>query len=168
MLGFGSKLKTSVGDVQVFKKSVPLAQAGDNVGVLLRGMKLEVIQKGMMLCEFGSEKISNRFEAKIYFLSKAEGGRWKPITSKYIQQIFSRTWNISCRIDIKAPQTMIMPGEHGMVELTLLKSMIMTMGQQFTVRENNITVGTGIITKVLDDIYISKSLGKLKIDNTSQ
>jgi len=163
LLGFDMKLKTSVGDIQVFKKSVAMAQAGDNVGVLLRNVKLDAVQKGMMLCELGSEVPCNRFEAKIYFLAKNEGGRSKPVTSKYIQQMFSRTWNIACRIDLIPPQEMIMPGEHSTVELTLLKQMVMTMGQQFTVRENNTTIATGIVTKVLPNVQVPKSLGKLEI-----
>jgi elongation factor Tu len=164
LLGFDTKIKTTLGDIHVFKNSVTMAVAGDNVGVLLRGVKIEFLQKGMMLCEFGSEVANNRYQAKIYFLTKTEGGRSKPVTSKYEQQLFSRTWSIACRIDIVPPHTMIMPGDHSTVELTLLKKMVMTMGQQFTIRENNMTVATGIITKVLNSINVPKSLGKLKLE----
>lgn len=80
------------------------------MGVLLRAVKVESVEKGMMLCEFGSEIAANRFQAKIYFLTKTEGGRSKPVTSKYEQQLFSRTWSIACRIDIIPPQIMVMPG----------------------------------------------------------
>lgn len=140
-----------------------MAQAGDNVGVLLRAVKIDSVQKGMMLCEFGSEIPCNRFEAKIYFLSRSEGGRSKPVTSKYEQQLFSRTWNIACRLDMVSPQDMLMPGEHATVQMTMLKKMVMTMGQQFTIRENNVTVATGIVIRVLPNIDVPKSLGKLNI-----
>lgn len=100
LLGFDTKIKTTLGDIHVFKKSVPMAAAGDNVGVLLRGVKLEVVEKGMMLCEYGSEVACNRFQAKIYFLTKTEGGRSKPVTNKYQPQLFSRTWSIACRVKL--------------------------------------------------------------------
>jgi len=161
LLGFDSTLKTSVADVQVFKKSVEMAQAGDNVGVLIRGVKLQSVQRGMMLCHHGSETISNFFEAKIYFLSKAEGGRSKPITTKYIQQLFSRTWNVACRIDLMPNQDLVMPGEHATVRLILLKKMVMNMGQQFTIRENNSVSATGIIVKTLDPLVIQQTLVKV-------
>lgn len=163
LLGFNTKIKTTIGDIHVFKKSVAMAQAGENIGALLRGVKIEVVQRGMMLCEEGSEKLGNRYEAKIYFLTRAEGGRSKPVTSKYTQQLFSRTWNIECRLDLLPNMAMLMPGDQATVQLTLLKKMIMTMGQPFTIRENNVTVATGIVTRELDSIPIQKSLGKLEI-----
>lgn len=100
LLGFDQNIKTSVGDVQIFRKSVPQVQAGDNVGVLLRGLKIASVQRGMLLCALGTETISNHFDGSMYLLSKGEGGRSRPLTSKYIQQIFSRTWNVPCRIDL--------------------------------------------------------------------
>lgn len=74
--------------------------AGDNIGTVVRGIKLSNVQRGMLLCAAGSENISNHFDASIYLLAKNEGGRHRPLTSKYIQQLFSRTWNIPCRIDL--------------------------------------------------------------------
>jgi len=121
----------------------------------------------MMLCELGSEIPCNCFEAKIYFLTRSEGGRSKPVISKYQPQLFSRTWNIACRLDVIPPQQMVMPGEHSTVHMTLLKKMVLTMGQQFTIRENGVTVATGIVTRVLDNIDVTKSLGKLNIDLTA-
>lgn len=75
--------------------------AGDNVGALLRGVKISAVQRGMLLCALGSETISNHFDGSMYLLSRAEGGRTRPLASKYIQQIFSRTWNVPCRIDLR-------------------------------------------------------------------
>ncbi|CAG9858330.1 unnamed protein product [Phyllotreta striolata] len=163
LLGFDNKIKTSVSDIQVFKKSVPQAIAGENVGTLIRNVKVKDVMRGMVLCAAGSQKINNRFKASIYFLSKAEGGRSKPVTSRYCQQLFSKTWNIPVRVDMVDNVDMIMPGEHGSVSLTLLKKMVMLPGQQFTIRENNVTVGTGIITEALPSINLIGSLGKLEL-----
>ncbi|VEN36337.1 unnamed protein product [Callosobruchus maculatus] len=163
LLGFDLDIKTSLSDIQVFKKSVPQAVAGDNVGVLLRSIRLKDIKRGMLLCAPNSLKLSNRFKASIYFLAANEGGRSRPVTGKYCQQLFSRTWNAPCRIDLDENVNMLMPGEHGSVYLTLLWKMAMAQGQQFTVRENNMTVATGVITETLENVHISTSLGKLAL-----
>lgn len=181
LLGFDAQIKTVVNDIQVFKKSQPEAKAGENVGVLLRGVKLKTVERGMLLCALNSEKVSNRFKASVYFLTRSEGGRSKPIISKYIQQLFSKTWNIACRVDLGTffikfltifrfklrfsdeNVNMIMPGEHGAVTLTLLNSMVMINGQAFTIRENNVTVATGIITETLPAVHIMTTLSKLNV-----
>ena len=161
LLGFDVKLKTTISDIQVFKKSLSTANAGENVGVLLRNIRNDVL-KGMLLCEAGTEKLTNRFEATVYFLTRAEGGRSKPVISKYIQQLFSHTWNLACRIDLLPDVPMVMPGEHSTVTVTLLKKMVISNGQCFTIRENQITVGTGMVTKVLDNVNFN-NLAKLKV-----
>lgn len=97
LLGFDEKITSSVGDIQVFKKSVASAKAGENVGLLIRGLKPKSVRKGMVLCPINSLKLNNHFKATIYFLLRAEGGRSKPITNNYQQQLFSHTWNIVCR-----------------------------------------------------------------------
>lgn len=147
LLGFGEHIKTTLSDIQIFKKSVPKAVAGDNIGALLRGVRIGSVQRGMLLCAAGSEQISNHFTASMYLLTRGEGGRSKPLTSKYIQQLFSRTWNIPARIDLMEGQTMLMPGDHAPVRITLHRQMVMTPGQSFTIRENEATVATGVITK---------------------
>lgn len=158
LLGFDQQIKTTVSDIQVFKKSVPQALAGDNIGVLLRGIKISAIQRGMLLCAHGSVSVSNHFEGSMYLLTRGEGGRSKPLTTKYIQQLFSRTWNVPCRIDLPDENGMIMPGDHGAIKLTLLRKMVMTPGQSFTIRENGSTVATGIVTKSLKslDLHMNK------------
>ncbi|KAH1007317.1 elongation factor Tu [Dendroctonus ponderosae] len=162
MLGFDTCLKTSVNDIQVFRKSLPEAKAGENIGALIRNIKLKDIKRGMLLCASKSVTLSNRFKASIYFLSKAEGGRSKPVTSKYCQQLYSKTWNVPCRVDIDN-DAMIIPGEHGNIKLTLLWKMVMSKGQQFTIRENNVTVATGIITENLPNARVIGNLGKLEL-----
>ncbi|XP_069984502.1 elongation factor Tu [Penaeus vannamei] len=119
----------------------------------------------MTLCFAGSQAAYNRFEATIYLLSRSEGGRSRPLTSKYIQQLFSRTWNITCRVDLPDGVEMIMPGDHTKVEVTLQERMVMTGGQSFTIRENNATVATGVVTKVLRSVEIPmKRLDKVDFE----
>ncbi|KAL0860375.1 hypothetical protein ABMA27_009774 [Loxostege sticticalis] len=162
LMGFGYNIKTTLSDIQIFKKSVTEALAGDNVGVLLRGMKIKSVETGMLLCAAKSFTLSNHYKAKIYFLTRNEGGRKKPVFSKYSQQMFSGTWNVAARIDLDPSMHMMMPGDHGEVYLTLLQGMVMTQGQPFTIRENNVTVATGIITETLPSIDVPKGkLGKV-------
>ncbi|KAK9874110.1 hypothetical protein WA026_002463 [Henosepilachna vigintioctopunctata] len=163
LLGFDSRRKTTVGDIQVFKKSIPQAAAGDHVGVLLRGVKLNSVDRGMQLVAKGSIKYTNRFKANIYFLTREEGGRSKPILSRYSQQLFSNTWNVPCRLDLEKGIEMLLPGEHGPVNLTLQWKMPMINSQPFTIRENNITVATGIITESLEPVLVTSTLGKLQL-----
>ncbi|KAH8284497.1 hypothetical protein KR018_000864 [Drosophila ironensis] len=157
LLGFNQNLKTSVSDIQIFRKSVPQALAGENVGALLRGIKISAVERGMLLCASGSEDISNHFAGSMYLLSRAEGGRTKPMLSKYIQPLFSQTWNVPARIDIVPGEAMLMPGEHGEVRVTLMRKMVMTPGQAFTIRENGATVATGMITERLPSLDLPKN-----------
>ncbi|GAB0090393.1 Elongation factor Tu [Sergentomyia squamirostris] len=166
LLGFGEKIKTTLGDIQIFRQSVSRAQAGDNVGALLRGVKISSVQRGMLLCAQGSEKISNHFDGSMYLLARSEGGRSRPLGSKYIQQMFSRTWNVPCRVDLLGDNDMILPGDHGTVRLSLHRQMVMTVGQPFTIRENGTTVATGVITKVHNPVNLPlNKLSKLQIDS---
>ncbi|KAK7080035.1 hypothetical protein SK128_026872 [Halocaridina rubra] len=162
LLGFDRQIRTTVSDIQAFKKSLPKAEAGDHIGVLLRGVKQDVLSRGMTLCASGSKSLCNRFETTVYFLSRREGGRSRPITTTYIQQLFSLTWNIACRLDLPEGLDLVMPGEHCNATISLLQRMVLSQGQSFTIRENNITVATGIITKLLDSVYVpSKKLDKI-------
>ncbi|KAI5745482.1 hypothetical protein M8J76_011415 [Diaphorina citri] len=164
LLGFNSKFTCTISEIQVFQKKVSEARAGDNVGVLLRNVKLKQIERGMLLAKADTLQMHNRYEAEIYLLSKAEGGRYKPITSKYIQQMFSRTWNVQVRLDLPGEDDgMLMPGEHGTVTMTLLYKMYLSKGQTFTIRENNKLVATGIVTKVLGNMEIPQhNLGMIR------
>lgn len=164
LIGFGNRLKTIVTDLQVFNKSVVKAYAGDNVGALLRGVKLDSVRRGMILCERESVTFSNHYVAQIYLLSRDEGGRSAPITNKYIQQLFSQTWNVACRIDLAEGCSMIMPGEHSTVSLTLLYKMVMMKGQTFTIRENNVSVATGIITDILEPLKLPEIKGLKSVE----
>ncbi|XP_030388125.1 uncharacterized protein LOC115634501 [Scaptodrosophila lebanonensis] len=157
LLGFNQNIKTTVSDIQIFRKSVPQAIAGENVGALLRGIKISNVERGMQLCAMGSQDISNHYEGSMYLLSRAEGGRHKPMLSKYIQQLFSMTWNVPARVDLVPSDAMLLPGEHGQVRVTLLRKMVMTPGQPFTIRENGATVATGMITSRLPSLDVPKN-----------
>ncbi|KAG8278330.1 elongation factor Tu [Homalodisca vitripennis] len=164
LLGFSRHIKTVVSDIQVFQKSVQQAIAGENIGCLLRGVKVSDVNRGMILCAKGSVTFSNHYVAQVYFLSRSEGGRRHPVTNKYIQQLFSQTWNVSCRIDLVEGSSMVMPGEHSSVTLTLLYKMVMSPGQSFTIRENNVTVATGIISKVLQPLTLPEKKGLVRVE----
>lgn len=118
----------------------------------MRGVKITSVQRGMLLCALNTAVVSNHYDASMYLLTKSEGGRSKPLTSKYIQQIFSNTWNVPCRVDLLDGNDMLIPGDHGTVRLTLFRKMVMNDGQPFTIRELGKTVATGIITKRLNSV----------------
>ncbi|XP_017485584.1 PREDICTED: elongation factor Tu, mitochondrial-like, partial [Rhagoletis zephyria] len=150
ILGWGKKLKTVVSDIQMFGRGVPKCRAGDHVGLLCRGIKQATLERGMLICQPGSLNLENRFVADLYLRSKEEGGRPKPISNKFIQQIFSQTWSGGSRIDVPDEfGGILMPGDHGKVHVTLQFGMPLKIGQKFTIRENNKTIASGIITEFL-------------------
>ena len=165
VVGFGMNHKTTVGNMQIFKKDVATTVAGDNVGINIKHLKAHQLKKGMLLSKPGSFEPTNSFEGTTYFLSKAEGGRHKPVTNKYMQQLFIDTWNIIFRLDLLGGAKMIMPGEQATVRITLPHQMPVFVGQQFTMRENNVTVATGVVTKLCDSVdIIDKVTSLAKMD----
>lgn len=166
LVGFGRMIKTSVGGIQRFNEDVAEAFAGDHVGVNLRKVKKDAIQKGMLLVKPNSVKPTNHFEGVCYFLTKGEGGRHKPALSGYIQMLYIDTWQVAFRMDIPSEEgDMVLPGDQARLKLTVLKEMPIFEGQRFTLRENKMTVASGIVTKLLDPIetHTGSKLIKLKI-----
>ncbi|OWA52687.1 Elongation factor Tu, mitochondrial [Hypsibius exemplaris] len=162
ILGHGSELKTVIADVQVFRQSVPFVEAGQNCGLLLRNVKPDQLDRGMIVCPPKISKAYNHFKAQLYFLTKHEGGRNKPVRSGYQQQMFSYTWNMEARIDLRPPMEMLMPGDNGEVYVALRKHMVLEPQQRFTIREaNQSTVATGVITSLLPDVLVEKTLSKV-------
>ncbi|KAH9503424.1 hypothetical protein Btru_072979 [Bulinus truncatus] len=151
IVGYGNITKTVVSDLHVFGKAVKECAAGENLGALLRGVKNETLQRGMILGVPGTLSQNNAFKAHLYLLTKQEGGRERPITNNYIQMMFSDTWNISACVRLPEHITMLMPGEAAQVEILLRLPMVLTPGQRFTIRENNLTTVTGIVTDILPD-----------------
>ncbi|WAR00531.1 EFTU-like protein [Mya arenaria] len=149
LLGFDKKINTTITDLQVFKKSVPQCNAGENVGVLLKSIRQEQVRRGMYLVKDGSAKMSNLVEAQIYVLKASEGGRVKPVLNSYIQQMYMSIWHMESCIQLHEGTSMVMPGETLKTNILLAKDMVVNEGQKFTIRENNVSTITGIITKVL-------------------
>ncbi|XP_074650730.1 elongation factor Tu-like [Tubulanus polymorphus] len=150
LLGHGNKISTNVGDLQVFRKSVASCMAGDNVGVLLRGVRPEMIERGMYISKPGSFSQFTDLEAQVYVLTKTEGGRSKPIMNNYMQVMYSGLWDMGVCVKMTDDRMMIMPGEAATCRLLLRKPMVVAPGFRFTVRENHITTLTGVITKTLE------------------
>nr|XP_033333012.1 elongation factor Tu-like [Megalopta genalis] len=168
LLGFDEKQKTSISDIQIFQKSVPEARAGENVGTLIRGIKLNSVRRGMILCASNSLNISNHFEANFYLLSPQEGGRQHSLPRNgFCTTIFCSTWNTYCRFDFLLPGgvDILMPGEITTARLTSMFCMPVTEGQFFTVRENKRTIGAGQVMKVFKQIQVDKrKMHKVKVN----
>lgn len=158
LLGYDTEMKTTLTDIQVFKKSVQSAKAGDHVGILLRGIKKDFVHRGMVLCKPESQHQHNHFEAHIYVRTRAEGGRSKPITTNYINQVFSDTWDIAGCMQLPEAMNMAMPGDNLVCNIVLRKPMVLQVGTRFMIRENQFTSVTGVITKLLPD-FTDKLVG---------
>jgi elongation factor Tu len=149
LLGYGNQLKTAVSDIQVFHKSVPRAIAGENVGILLRGIKREFVDRGMFLAPPGRLHQSNRFTARLYVLTHAEGGRSKPLTSGYINMAHVDTWTMAACVRL-SDRPMAMPGDLvDSAEVLLRKPMVLRQGQRFVVRDNQRTTISGVVIELL-------------------
>jgi len=135
----------------MFHKILEEAHAGDQMGALVRGIKREDIRRGMVMAKPGTMKAFDNVEAQIYMLSKEEGGRQKPFTSYFQAQMFSKTWDTAAQILLQDKE-MVMPGEDSKLQLRLMKSMVIEQGQRFTLRDGQVTLGTGVVTKVLPNL----------------
>ena len=136
----------------MFRKILDEGEAGDNVGLLLRGIDKNEIKRGMVLCHPGQIKPHKHFKASIYVLKKEEGGRHTPFGNKYRPQFYLRT--MDCTGEIKLPEgvEMVMPGDNVEIEVELIYAVALNEGLRFAIREGGRTVGSGQITAILDDI----------------
>jgi len=150
IVGFDQDVKTTCTGVEMFKKLLDYGMAGDNIGALLRGVNREDIRRGQVLAKPGTIKTGNKFSAEVYCLSKDEGGRHTPFFSNYRPQFFMRTADITG--DIKLPEgvEMVMPGDKVSLNVELIYNLPLDKGLRFNMREGGRTVGTGIITEVLE------------------
>lgn len=156
-VGYSKTFKSVVTGIEMFHKILEEAQAGDQLGALVRGVKRDEIRRGMIMCKPGTMKAVDHVEAQIYMLSPEEGGRKKPMAN-YIQlQMFSKTWDCPAQVIIPG-KTMAMPGEDAALELRLYRPMVGEKGQRFTLRDGNITLGTGVITKILPNLTETERL----------
>ncbi|RZB40422.1 elongation factor Tu, mitochondrial, partial [Asbolus verrucosus] len=150
-VGYNKVLKSTVTGVEMFHQILDEAQAGDQVGALVRGVKRDDIKRGMVMAKPGTVKSYDHLESQVYILNKEEGGRSKPFTS-YIQlQMFCRTWD--CAIQVIVPdKEMVMPGEDSKLILKMMRPMVLEQGQRFTLRDGSQTLGTGVVTKILPSL----------------
>eukprot|EP00236_Picocystis_salinarum_P004026 CAMPEP_0183834070 /NCGR_PEP_ID=MMETSP0807_2-20130328/6405_1 /TAXON_ID=88271 /ORGANISM="Picocystis salinarum, Strain CCMP1897" /LENGTH=586 /DNA_ID=CAMNT_0026080055 /DNA_START=48 /DNA_END=1810 /DNA_ORIENTATION=+ len=144
-----SIMKTTVTGVEMFKRSLPQGQAGDNVGLLLRGIKRDEVLRGQVACKPGSIVPHTKFEAEIYVLSKEEGGRHTPFFSNYRPQFFFRTADITGSITLPESVKMVMPGDNVTATFDLITPVAMEPGLRFALREGGRTVGAGVVTRLL-------------------
>ena len=141
--------KTTVTGIEMFRKLLDEGQAGENVGVLLRGTKREDVERGQVLCKPGSVTPHTEFEATVYILSKDEGGRHTPFFNNYRPQFYFRTTDVTGVVDLPAGKEMVMPGDDTEMKVTLIQPIAMEDGLRFAIREGGRTVGAGRVTKIL-------------------
>ena len=149
IVGLKPTQKTTCTGVEMFRKILDQGQAGDNVGVLLRGTKKEEVQRGQVLCKPGSITPHTHFEGQIYVLSKEEGGRHKPFFTNYRPQFYFRTTDVTGHISLPEGTEMVMPGDNTPITVELIQPIAMDEGQRFTIREGGRTVASGQVTKVI-------------------
>jgi elongation factor Tu len=151
ILGMGAEnLKSVVTGVEMFRKILDRGEAGDNVGLLLRGIEKTDIRRGMVICKPGSVKPHQKFKAEVYVLSKEEGGRHTPFFNKYRPQFYFRTTDVTGEIKLPENVEMVMPGDNLTIEVDLINKIAMEKGLRFAIREGGRTVGAGQVTEILD------------------
>ncbi|PLK42403.1 MULTISPECIES: elongation factor Tu [Emticicia] len=150
ILGMGAEgLKSVVTGVEMFRKILDRGEAGDNVGLLLRGIEKTDIKRGMVICKPGSVKPHAHFKAEVYVLSKEEGGRHTPFFNKYRPQFYFRTTDVTGEITLPAGVEMVMPGDNITIEVKLINAIAMDKGLRFAIREGGRTVGAGQVTEII-------------------
>lgn len=151
ILGMGDeKLKSTITGVEMFRKILDRGEAGDNVGLLLRGIDKKDIKRGMVICKPGSTKPHAKFKAEIYVLKKEEGGRHTPFHNKYRPQFYFRTTDVTGEIFLEEGREMVMPGDNVTINVELIVPVAMDKGLRFAIREGGRTVGAGQVTEILD------------------
>src|SRR5574344_2184609 len=151
LLGLGEDKKSVVTGVEMFRKILDEGQAGDNVGLLLRGIDKKEIKRGMVLCHPGQIKPFKRFKAQIYVLKKEEGGRHTPFGNKYRPQFYLRTMDCTGEITLPEGVEMVMPGDNVTITVELIYAVALNKGLRFAIREGGRTVGSGQITEIFED-----------------
>jgi len=150
IVGLRPTVKTTCTGVEMFRKLLDQGQAGDNVGVLLRGTKREDVERGQVLAKPGTIKPHTHFEAEIYVLSKEEGGRHTPFFKGYRPQFYFRTTDVTGAVDLSEGTEMVMPGDNVKVEVKLIAPIAMDEGVRFAIREGGRTVGAGVVSKIFE------------------
>ena len=148
-VGIRATQKTTCTGVEMFRKLLDEGQAGDNVGVLLRGTKREEVERGQVLCKPGSINPHTKFEAEVYVLTKEEGGRHTPFFKGYRPQFYFRTTDVTGAVELPEGTEMVMPGDNIKIVVELIAPIAMEQGLRFAIREGGKTVGSGVVSKVI-------------------
>ena len=150
IVGIKPTEKTVVTGVEMFRKILDQGQAGDNVGCLLRGTKREEIERGQVLCKPGSITPHTKYKAEVYILKKEEGGRHTPFFTGYRPQFYFRTTDVTGTAKLPEGTEMVMPGDNITMEIDLIQPIAMDQGLRFAIREGGRTVGSGVVTEVIE------------------
>jgi elongation factor Tu len=150
IVGLKPTVKTVCTGVEMFRKLLDQGQAGDNVGILLRGTKREEVERGQVLAKPGSITPHTKFSAEIYVLSKDEGGRHTPFFNGYRPQFYFRTTDVTGSIELPKGTEMVMPGDNVSIEVVLIQPIAMEEGLRFAIREGGRTVGAGVVAKIIE------------------
>ncbi|GLD94681.1 hypothetical protein PINS_up003305 [Pythium insidiosum] len=148
LVGIKASSKSTCTGVEMFKKQLDRGQAGDNVGLLLRGLKRDEVLRGQVLCKPGTIAPHTNFEAEVYVLKKEEGGRHTPFFTNYRPQFFFRTADITGSIKLKEGTEMVMPGDNTAIDIELISPVALETGMKFSIREGGRTIGAGVVSKV--------------------
>jgi elongation factor Tu len=151
IIGMGAeKLTSTVTGIEMFRKILDRGEAGDNAGILLRGIDKEAIRRGMVICKPGSVKPHLKFKGEVYILTKEEGGRHTPFFNKYKPQFYFRTTDVTGDVSLPEGTEMVMPGDNVTITVALLNAIAMEKGLRFAIREGGRTIGAGQVTEILE------------------
>lgn len=150
LVGFGKNMKTTVTGVEMFRKTLNEGQAGDNVGLLLRGVKKEEIERGMVIAKPGTITPHKKFKCKVYILTKDEGGRHSPFFNGYKPQFYFRTTDVTGVCTLPEGREMVMPGDNVELSVELIAPIAMDKDLRFAIREGGRTVGSGVVTQIIE------------------
>jgi elongation factor Tu len=150
IVGIRDTTKTTITDIEMFRKLLDQGEAGDNVGLLLRGTKKEDIERGQVIAKVGSIKPHTKFKSEVYVLSKDEGGRHTPFFSNYRPQFYFRTTDVTGMIKLPDGVEMVMPGDNVTMEVELITPIAMDKGIRFAIREGGRTVGAGVVNEIVE------------------
>ncbi|XP_001948492.1 elongation factor Tu, mitochondrial [Acyrthosiphon pisum] len=160
-VGYNKVIKSTITGVEMFHKILEEAQAGDQLGALIKGTKRDDLRRGMVLAKPGTVKMQDFVSTQVYVLNKDEGGNGKPLVPYQQMQMYSKTWDCACQLNIVGKE-MVMPGEDCSVELKLIRPMVLEKGQRFTLRVAGSTVGTGVITEIKKRLLDEERRGLLE------
>ncbi|MEO0161288.1 MAG: EF-Tu/IF-2/RF-3 family GTPase, partial [candidate division WOR-3 bacterium] len=150
VVGFGKQFKTVATSLEMFRKTLDSAEAGDNIGILLRGVGKDEVYRGMVVAKPGTINPHRRFKAEVYVLKKEEGGRHTPFFNGYRPQFYMRTTDVTGVVKLPEGVEMVMPGDNANLEVELIAPVAIEQGLRFAIREGGRTVGAGVVTQILE------------------